>query len=176
MFLGWPWPRKRGRADGAPQGYGVTATLLLNPICRRGTQMVLRPSIGLRRSSDERLSKASVVTPTIPARADCVSCFCRGFTTWMTGTNPICAKLGTSPVMTESSELCAARSPTAPRRPRQVSRAACVESRQGPAPTPPRLDGYFPRCLSKKAPISPNATAVSGRRSSNKYCACDWPS
>jgi hypothetical protein len=29
---------------------------------------------------------------------------------------------GTSPVMTESSELCAARSPTAPRRPRQVSR------------------------------------------------------
>ena len=27
-------------------------------------------------------------------------------------------------------------------------------------------DGYFPRCLSKKAAISPNATAVSGKRSS----------
>jgi hypothetical protein len=48
---------------------------------------------------------------------------------------------GTSPVMTESSELCAARSPSAPRRPRQVSRVPCVEFRQRPAPTPPRLDG-----------------------------------
>ena len=36
--------------------------------------------------------------------------------------------------------------------------------------------GYLPRCLSKNSAISPNATAVSGRRSSNRYCACDWPS
>ena len=36
--------------------------------------------------------------------------------------------------------------------------------------------GYLPRCLSKNSAISPNATTVSGRRSSNRYCACDWPS
>ena len=35
---------------------------------------------------------------------------------------------------------------------------------------------YLPRCLSKNSAISPKATAVSGRRSSNRYCACDWPS
>ena len=141
MFWGGLGRAKGGASMARRRVTGLLRHFYLTPFCRRGTQMVLRPSIGLRRSSDEGLSKASVVTPTIPARADCVSCFCRGFTTWMTGTNPICAKLGTSPVMTESSELCAARSPTAPRRPRQVSRAACVESRQGPAPTPPRLDG-----------------------------------
>jgi hypothetical protein len=39
-----------------------------------------------------------------------------------------------------------------------------------------RRHGYLPRCLSKNSAISPNATAVSGRRSSNRYCACEWPS
>jgi len=33
-----------------------------------------------------------------------------------------------------------------------------------------------PKCLSKKAEISPNASLVSGTRSSNWYCACDSPS
>ena len=37
------------------------------------------------------------------------------------------------------------------------------------------IAAYLPRCLSKNSAISPNATAVSGRRSSKRYCAWDWP-
>jgi hypothetical protein len=144
----------------------VTVTLYLTPFCREGLKWCCVRLSVFRRSSDEGLSKASIITPTMPGasrvcfmflldHADIVDAVravghdvdgatfcgqarfprrlsCAGFTTWMTGT---------SPVMTESSELCAARSPIAPRRPRRVSRAPCVESRQGPAPTPPRLDG-----------------------------------